>query len=447
MRWLGFFVRLAIVVGLALWLVSQPGTARIDWHGYVVQTSAALLGAAILVLVLVFFQFFKAWRWFRDGPRFWRLNRTIDRIEKGQEQIAKGLVAIAAGDAANAGRLAVRARKLLGATTSTRFLQAQASQLAGDHTAAKEIFRTMTAEKEGAVLGYRGLIMAAVREGNWEEAERLVDSLRRLHPATPWLSLIRFELAARRRNWDEASEALAKAASAKLLDAPRAKRHQAALLVAASDEQTRQGNAQQALQLAEKAMKNAPDWMPAAIALASKQLLAHHVRTARRTIERAWTRAPHPQLAALYQASSKSANSLSVYKHMERLVRANPDHPVSRMALAETALDADLWGEARRNLAPLAASPKATQGVFRLLARLERRESGNEQEAADWLMKAAEAPPDPCWLCTSCGSSHATWKVMCTDCGTFNALEWQTPGIGRNGGKQQLIAATFGTVA
>ncbi|MDD5585486.1 MAG: heme biosynthesis HemY N-terminal domain-containing protein [Alphaproteobacteria bacterium] len=447
MRLLGFLVRLAIIVGVVVWLVVQPGTARVVWHGYQIETSAAFLAVVLLGAAFVFYLLYRFWSFITEGPRIWRLNNRLNKIQRGQALLTQGLSAIAGGNAAEAGRLAVSARRLLGVTPATRLLQAQAAQLAGDHRASKEIFRAMAAEPESAVLGYRGLIMAAVRDGDWDEAERQMGNLRRLKPNTPWLNLIRFDLATRRQNWSDASAALAQAASARLLEAPRARRHQAALLVAASVAETQQGQADRALQSAEKAVKQAPDWVPALLTLAQRQLEARHFRTALRTIERAWRNKPHPHLADLYLRAGRSGSPLNAHKLMAHLTRTNPEDPASRLALAETAIAADLWGEARRHLMAIIAQGQATQKAYRLLAKLERRESGDERAAAQWLMKAAEALPDPRWLCTACGGGHDDWQVLCAHCGAFNSLEWQTPGVGRNGGKAALIAGAWEPVA
>ena len=435
MRLLGFILRLsvflALAIGLAVWLTDQPGTARIVWHDYVIETSAAFLAFLFALALCGLFILYRLWRFMWDGLRFWKLGQQIKKLKQGQEQIGLGIVALASGDAAEAGRLAVAARKALGATASTRWLQAQAAQLAGDHATAKEIFRSLAAEPANAPLGYRGLIAAAVKERHWDEAEQHVAKLHRLKPKTPWLSLIRFELAARRQNWAEAREALTEAASSRLLEAPLARRHQAALLLANLDDLVKRGQPDQALQAAEQAARLCPDWLPALAALAHAQILTNHLRAAQRTLERAWERAPHPQLVALAQKMGRNPRSLDGYKQVEKLVRANRDHPASALALAEAALAADLWGEARRHFLVLANGPRPTQNVFRLLANLERRESANDSAATRWLMKAMDAAPDPLWLCDSCGGSHPEWQATCKHCGAFDTLTWQSPGLSR----------------
>ena len=108
-------------------------------------------------------------------------------------------------------------------------MQAQAAQLAGDHGAAREIFQALAEEPESAALGYRGLIMDARRRGNWIEVSRLAETLYRQKPDTPWLNLIRFEIAARRQDWNEASAALQPVAAARLLDNAQLRRYRAAL--------------------------------------------------------------------------------------------------------------------------------------------------------------------------------------------------------------------------
>ena len=445
MRLFLLILKLALAIGLIVWLANQPGTAQIVWHDTVIETSAAFLTLAVVLAVFCLVTLYRGWRFVMDVPRFWGFRNKIARLQRGQSMLTQGLVAIAAGNAAEAGRLAIKARKQLGDTAATRLLQAQAAQLAGDHDMAREIFQKLAADSDSAVLGYRGLIMAALRERRWDEAEKYMGLLRRVKPDTPWLCLIQFELATRRQHWREASAALAQASALHLVDARRAKSDQAAALLAAAAVEARQGRKQEALQTLEQAARFAPHWAPVALALAAQQLATDHRRAALRTIEKAWAASPHPQLADYYRVAAGEGKPLEAYKQIERLTRATATHPDSKLALAEAALAADLWGEARRYFTALIAGNAATQSVYRALAKLERRESGDEQAAAQWLAKAADATPDPRWLCTGCGGSHDEWLSLCAHCGAFNLLAWQVPGVSRASDKNAPIAGLLGT--
>lgn len=428
-RLLAFLLQAVLLIGLAVWLADQPGTTKIVWHDYVVETSAAFLALVIVAVGFIFYVLFRAWHLLQNGPELWRLGRRVRKLEEGQNFLTQGLVAIAGGQAAEAGRLAVAARKKLGTTTATLLLQAQAAQLAHDHRSARAIFRAMVEDSESAILGYRGLIMEARRAGEWDEVERLAVEVSKSHPDTPWLDWVRFETATRRLAWGEANDALARLAPTRLLDKATLQHHRAALLVAQSQAEAGQGSHDAALQSAEQAVSQAPKWLPALINLARRQAAKDFGRAHRRTIEKAWAIQPHPELVEILRGGEPDA--IAFYKQVDRLCRDNENDPASKLALAEAAMSADIWGEARRHLMALIASNNATQSAYRLLAKLERRESGDERAAMQWLTKATEAPPDPAWLCSSCGGAHEAWRANCASCGSFATLEWRRPGAGK----------------
>lgn len=429
MKFFIFILQITALAAIALWLADRPGTAQITWHGTVIETSAAFLALCVLVLAFALHLLFRLWHLLRHGPANWRMRRKLQKAQQGQTQLTQGLIAIASGNATEAGRLAIAARKNIGSGTAAQWLQAQAAQLAGDHRAAREIFRALAADPDAAVLGYRGLITEAKRAGKWDEVDRLMNELHRLKPSTPWLSLIRMESAARRRQWEEAESALSHAVAARLLDSEAGRRTRSALRIAASRAATMRGEFDVALQAAEQAAKQSPDWLPAIINLAETLAATGHDRAATRAIERAWKTHPHPQLAQIVK--HQAATPLDAFKQTERLCRANESAAESHVALAEAALDADIWGEARRHLTASASSGTATQGIYKMLARLERREHGDERAATAWLAKAAEAAPDPAWLCRSCGGAHTQWQPVCAFCGAFDSLEWQSAGKSR----------------
>ena len=426
-RLFGFLLRTAFVVALVYWLAEQPGTAKIVWHGYIIQSSAAFFALVIVSIGFVFYGVFRLWHVMRNGPELWRLGKRVKKLEAGQNYLTQGLVAIASGQAAEAGRLAVAARKKLGSTTATLLLQAQAAQLAHDHRTARAIFRAMVEDSESAILGYRGLIMEARRAGEWDEVERLSAEVGRTKPNMPWLDWVRFETAARRLAWGEAGDALARLAPTKLLEPETLQHHRAALFVAQSQQEASQGSHGAAMQSAEQALHHAPKWLPALINMAQRQAEDDYERALRRTVEKAWTVQPHPQLADALRNSEQ--NPIAFYKQIEKLCRANSNDPASLLVMAEAAMNADIWGEARRHLMVLVSGHQVTQAAYRLLARLERRESGDEKASMQWLAKAAEAVPDPAWLCSTCGGAHDEWQATCRSCGGFATLEWRSPGV------------------
>jgi len=429
MRFSGFLFRLFVLTVLVVALAANPGTAAIAWRDFEIKTSAAFLLFVLFLLSLVLFTLYRFVHFLRHGPRFWRMRRKLRHLGEGQDMFTKGLIAIAAGDGVEAGRLAVASRKLLGATPATRLLQAQAAQLAGDERTARVLFLGLAADPETMVLGYRGLIGQAVRAGNWDDAERFLEKLAHLKPETPWLSRVRFDLAVRRCDWLEAQGYVKPLSSPSLGEAALSPEHKAAIFLALAEEKQKGGDIKGALEESERACKAAPAFFPAIYALAKIQNEADYDKLSVRTIEKAWEAHAHPQLAALYTKIKDEKNPIEAFKNIERLTKKNRENPVSQFILAEAALAADLWGEARRFLLALSARGGATQGVYRLLAALEQKEKADGRAAHLWMTKALDASPDARWLCSDCGAEVPFWKPSCPACGAFKTFAWKVPGV------------------
>jgi HemY protein len=126
--------------------------------------------------------------------------------------------------------------------------------------------------------------------------------------------------------------------------------------------------------------------------------------------------------------STQADGALDAYRLTERLCRESEALPESRAALAEAALTANIWGEARRHLIASVNDGSATQNIYRLLAKLERREHHDERAALSWLGQAADAAPDQAWLCHNCSGTLDSWQPICSHCGTFDSVDWQQPG-------------------
>src|SRR6185437_7747747 len=90
----------------------------------------------------------------------------------------------------------------------------------------------------------------------------------------------------------------------------------------------------------------------------------------------------------------------------QTLAAVNPEAEASHLLVAETALAARLWGEARRHLSAAVGEAGATgpsRQVCLSMARLEDAENPGSGAGRDWLARAVEAPPDPRYRCARCG--------------------------------------------
>ena len=391
------FVAAVLCVAFAWWVSLLPGTFTVGFAGTIIETSTpvALTLLALLFLALYAVLRFLAWLFSlpRRGRR-WRMGRNRAR---GDLAVNRALIALAANDAGAARREADRSRRLLGDTPVTLLLAAQAGRQAGRDEEAEAAYRRLAESQDGKLLGLRGLLRLAVQRQNWDEATQLAAQAETVHPGAAWLRDERRFMALQRGEWREALR----------LAGPE---NRAALALAAAKAES---DPAAALRLAKQAFEADPALAPAAVEYARRLRHAGRARAEQDVLRRAWATRPHPMIAEEYVRGTD--DKLARSRLIADLVRGNPDHVETHLAMARAALDAGLAGEARRHLERVRAEGLNERRVWTLMSDVAAME-GNAEAAQDALRHAAEADPDPVWRCAACGAQYEAWRPVCESC-------------------------------
>ncbi len=427
LRTLVWFVVAAAAMFAAVWLAERPGTVTAEWHGWRLDTSVGVLLIAVVLLILLGIALWLIYRWIVGAPGALLEGWGESRRRRGYRALTQGLAAVAAGDGAEAQKNARKAEALLSEPPLTLLLSAQAAQLTGDRDGAKRAFKAMLDDEQMAFLGLRGLIAQALRDGDQARALAYAERAFRLRPQTPWVVHSLFDMQAQIGRWRDAQETLDAGLRRKVVTQQKGRTLKALLLVERSRAAERDGNDADATALAREAFALAPERIAVSSRLAELQIKTGDGKRAMRTLERGWALAPHPQLAALYLKASGESDPLKRVGIVRKLVAQKPDDLESNLALAQAALDAGLWGEARRYL-DAAGGTHPPVRVCRLMAEVEERAHSDQAKVHDWLARAATAPADKAWRCGACGAHHEAWRSVCESCGAFGTLHWRAPG-------------------
>jgi HemY protein len=425
-RALVIFALLAGLSALAAWLTDNPGQVSVVWQGYRIDTSVGIILAAVAVLAIVLALLYRLWRALFSSVGAVKRFRSQRRTREGYLALSRGLAAVAAGDADEARRQARRADNLLKEPGLTHLLAAQAAQLDDDEAAARGYYADLIERRETEFLGVRGLLSLAERDGDRPRALELARRAETLRPEIPWTSEKLFALEVEAGNWAAAERTVKQAVRRKVLDSETGKARRAAVLLEQSRLAEAEGDAETALLLARQALTDAPEMTAAALRLTRLLQAGGEERRARRTIEDAYARAPHPELAKLYTQVIPSPDPIKRLKTLEKLERLAPEHATTHLVMAEASLGARLWGEARRHL-KAASADGLTAGICRLMAAVEEAEHGATEEARGWYNRVSEAEPDAGWVCGNCGAVADEWSAVCANCGVFNRIAWATP--------------------
>ncbi len=427
-RALIFLAGVALLGWAALPLVEDPGRVRLEWAGYRVDTYVGILLLAVVLLAVTAAAGYRFWRTLRVAPRALVEAGRGHRRNRGSRALAQAMAAVAAGDADQAVRLARRADNLLDDPGLTLPLMAQAARLSGDQLAAKRCYEAMAANRSTAFVGISGLLGLARKAGDTGEALRLARQAHGLRADAPWVLDNLFQLQVRAGHWDQALATLGRAVKRGVIGADRGRCHRAALLLERGGERERAGDAAGALADALKAAELAPALAPAAATALRLLAAADKERRAMKLVQKIWAAHPQPQLAGHYLAIWPHDSPPERARRAAELAAANPDHPESRLMMAETAIKAEQWDQARGHLRKALAEAQVPSARYcRLMAELERLQRGNLAAAQYWLEQAAVAPPAPAWVCGECGATADDWTSICGHCDAFDSIAWRLP--------------------
>ena len=420
-------VGVIVLVALAAsWLSGNPGNVTIEWLGWRADTSVTMLAFLVALLTVLGAIGYRMWRAVLLAPgRFFQARR-MRRRRRGYQALSSGMIAAAAGDTAEAQRQARKAENLLEDASVTRLLRAEAAKLNGDASTARRTYEEMADNPETALIGLRGLLDQADERGDRAEALRLAEKAHRQHPKAQGIVRRLLDLQVEFGQWDAADRTLSEAVRYKTFPPSEAKRWRAAVLLERSRTADRDGEAAEALALAKQAHQLDGARVPVAVQFAGLLHAQGKTKRAQKVLEKIWQLQPHPDIADAYGALFASDTDLARVKRYQRLLSFRPDHAEGHLALAQAALAAQLWGEARAHLGQ-ASERGVTPRVCRMMAELEEAEHEDGAAARGWLERATTAEPDPAWVCDNCGAAAGEWTARCGNCNTFDTLAWHPP--------------------
>ena len=466
-----WLILLVLVAGaLASWLASQPGMLQLEWLGYQLEMRTSLAVALVVVLGLIVIFADRLLRGLLDLPGLLGRNLARRRAAQGHRALALGMIAVSAGEPAEARRQASRAQRLLSAPQLTDLLSAQAANLSGDHRAAGRYFTSLTGNADTAFLGHIGLARLALEDDRSDDALAEAQKALSLRPKSALAARQVMVLQAERGNWDAALPALnvmalnvptpqmktpnTKAPNTKAgaddEDAQVIARHRAALNFLLAREgvpefmgaestgggfmetgssgpvhsSTAHSSTVNQLQTALAAW---PAFWPAAILLADIYLAAAAPRKAVKSLEVAFRAMPHVAIATRLQTAWNSNEGKTVARLLKLVAASGDTAHEARSVVAAVALAHGLTGEAGRLIGEIPDAERDA-ATWRLAAQLAESGDNPDPAAANKALRmAGEAPRPRRWQCTSCQQLHDRWQAHCAGCAGFATLDWRRP--------------------
>lgn len=425
-------VAAALTWGASL-VLETPGEVRIAFAGREIALSPLGFLLSALVVMLVAWVILKIVGLLLAILRFLTGDQTAisryfdrNRERKGFDALSQSLVALAAGEGRKAQAKAQLAEKLLDRPDLTRLINAQTAELTGNTDRAIGYYKDMLADDKTRFVGVQGLLRQKLTEGDTDTALKLAEKAFALQPRHVATLDTLFGLQAQAADWAGARKTLAAKVRASALPRDLGKRREAVLSLADAQAALGKEDMSAARDSAYAANRLAPLFIPAAALAADLHAKAGDDRQAARIVKKAWTHAPHPDLAAAFAAIAPDETPDQRIQRFQPLLKIQPDHPETRMVAAELALAAEDFPLARRSLGDLAETKPTTRSLA-IMAAVERGEGAPDSVVRGWLAKALEADRGETWVCETCQTPYGAWVPICATCDSFDSLTWTSP--------------------
>ena len=424
-RVLVFFAMAAVAAFAAAWLATLKGHLDLEIGSWQIHMSAGLFVGVTTLFALLVIVLGRILGLVLGAPQalgqWWQLRH----LRRGEDALSQGLVAATAGELKDVQHWRNRISPALTTSPLGLLLAAQAASLAADAQAEAAAYEAMLKHPHTEFLGLKGLFNAALAQDDIPRALELGLRAYALKPRATWPILALFDLRTARGEWSEARALLDDAAKAKLVAADLL-RHRRAVLLAVQALEAEAAAPKPALDLALEALDLEPGLLSAAILAARRFVYNSKDRRAQEVIEKAWSEAPHPELAAAYGAIFPRDTTPQLSARLLDLAHVFPEHFESCVLEAQQHIAMNRWPEARRVLAPWAHGEISAR-ICILFAELEERQHHDHVAAHDWLLRAVQAPRDSDFRCSRCGWSSPHWHALCGQCKGFDTLLWSAP--------------------
>ncbi|MBB4267162.1 tetratricopeptide repeat protein [Roseospira visakhapatnamensis] len=393
-------VRLFSLIGLAVilvaggvWVANRQGTVTLDWLGWHLTANMFVAIVTLLIALVVLYWVVRgiialgSVMSFGPGAAEGRLRAAV----RGLAEAYNGLRNDNAGLARVEARRARHAFPRVGKTYPGALIEADGLARMGRASEARALYLALLSDRDAEPGALRGLLEMATREGNEAEMQEWLERALFKVDNPAWAARPAIELAKRTGRVMNVERALEVAERNGDVTAEEARAMRVTAFVAQSQAAADAGKSGDAIKLARKAL--AVDAGSAKAAGHAARLLAADGKTrkAEEIIEDAWRQAPDAALAVAWRELAGDQDAMARLNRVQTLAATNPHHAESRLAVAEAAIEAGLWGQARSQLEALTGGEAPSARACVLMADVETGEKNDAGAAATWMRRALEA--------------------------------------------------------
>lgn len=418
-RFFFFFIKLFLVLCIALFIAYTPGDVVFEWHGYRIHTTLDIFlgGMFILSAIFAFLYLF--------GQYFWRMPGRIFRayelrkFKKGYKLLLTLQAEKEEGDSNSFLVNAQRIQTLLPSPVLGGCLEAIAYEEKGDIHKASHLYTKACAYKEGRYLGFSNLARLYFKQKDFALAKQnALEGLQEKPKSTFLLFLLTYISLEN----EELQDAVTYVQQIKPdNEHQRDQKNRVKAYIWYKKAGQPEISYEERVELLSYAYEFSPTFIPATIAYAQVLVQEGKVSKASKVLENAWKEKQDKAIGQLYISLGGPSDSLEEFKRAKHLEQLVPSCVEGAFLVAEAALHVKLWGEA---VAALDKVPleKRSAYYYSLQSQVMGKEGKSSAEILPALQEKIKENIECGWMCSCCKTIEETWRPFCFQCYEIDSL-------------------------
>ncbi|MBT4879978.1 MAG: tetratricopeptide repeat protein [Alphaproteobacteria bacterium] len=391
LRGLFLFFKLGLIAAVAVWIASNPGMVSVQWLGYQMDTSVGVLISGVLALMLVFGLFIWLLKSLIKFPSTVSLAYRSRQLKKALDALVEGGIAFIAGDEKETLKQAQRMNITRATAIYGLWFQARLAVRAGNREEAMALFTRMGQMPEGEFMSLRGFTKLALLEGKKATALQYAEKAYAIYPTSPWVLKTLFHLYLEKKSFDRAELMLDQWKARKGKEKDLKNDLKSSLYFEKAQQENMSLDSK--LDLLGAGFDLAPQNASLAEAYAKCLQDSSKSKKAQKVLEKCWELSQDYNVAQAYISLAPVGRSIEQYTLAQKLMALTPASKFANIIIAEAALKAKLWGEARAHLKKI-PSVQETPYIYELWAKLEEAEKESPEVVAKWRDRALKGLSD-----------------------------------------------------
>jgi len=418
---ISLFIILSITGFITIWIKNDPGIIVIEWQGWLVETSFAIIVCATILLFISIIIIYWLLKKLFSIPKAIQNNYKINKIDKANKTIISALSAKNMGEIELAEKLSQKA-KYLNNSPLKLLLDSEINNYNNNEEIYIRDLGNMLSYPETMLLGIKKLSNFYFQKGEIQKAITIINKTPKTRSTPNWFYITSLKLNILERNWGDIIKSIRNIEKYTNISKADIKLIKSRVYLFQALEYKKKNNTID-FRYINESLKFDPSFAPSII-FKAKLLFEQNNTLGFNYIKKSWKKFSHPDIANFITEIYEKKPKNELLKIIKSLTKLNKNTFINNITLARVAISIGSWNVARKSL-KIIPEKDWTKDMYIMMADLEKKEHGNISKSNYWIKKSENANLDFVWGCTSCTHISTNWSLICPKCNNVDTIKWQ----------------------